>query len=68
MGERGKYTGEPIMFELSPGSKPFYAKPFSTPKAYQQVTKDEIAWLESIGLCTKVTSSEWAALTFIIQK
>jgi hypothetical protein len=43
MGERGKYTGEPIMFELSPGSKPFYAKPFSTPKAYQQVTKDEIA-------------------------
>lgn len=30
--------------------------------------KDEIARLESIGLLTKVTSSEWAAPTFIIPK
>jgi hypothetical protein len=39
-GERGNYNGEPIKLELIPGSKPFYAKPFSIPKAYQQVTKD----------------------------
>jgi hypothetical protein len=39
-GQRGHYNGEPIELELLPGSKPFYAKPFSIPKAYQQVTRD----------------------------
>jgi hypothetical protein len=67
-GQRGHYNGDPIELELLPGSKPFYAKPFSIPKAYQQVTRDEIARLESIGLLTKVTASEWAAPTFIIPK
>jgi len=67
-GQRGQYNGEPIELELLPGSKPFYAKPFSIPKAYQQVTRDEIARLESIGLLTKVTAAEWAAPTFIIPK
>jgi hypothetical protein len=28
------YNGNPIKLELIPGSKPFYAKPFSIPKAY----------------------------------
>jgi hypothetical protein len=67
-GQRGNYNGEPIRLELLPGSKPFYAKPFSIPKAYQQVTRDEIARLESISLLTKVTAAEWAAPTFIIPK
>jgi hypothetical protein len=67
-GQKGNYNGEHIQLELIPGSKPFYAKPFSIPKAYQQVTKDEIACLESIGLLTKVTAAEWAAPTFIIPK
>jgi hypothetical protein len=67
-GKRGEFKGEPIELELLPGSKPFYAKPFSIPKAYQKVTKDEIARLEEIGLFTKVASSEWAAPTFIIPK
>jgi hypothetical protein len=67
-GQRGNYNGEPIRLELLPGSKPFYAKPFSIPKAYQQVTRDEIARLESISLLTKVTAAEWAAPTCIIPK
>ncbi len=67
-GQKGNYNGEPIQLELIPGSKPFYAKPFSIPKAYQQITKDEIAPLESIGLPTKVPAAEWAAPTFIIPK
>lgn len=49
-------------------TKPFYAKPFSIPKAYQQITKDEISRLENIGILTKVPSSEWAAPTFVIPK
>jgi hypothetical protein len=48
-GQKDKDNGEPIKLELRPGSKPFYAKPFSIPKAYQQVKKDKIARLESIG-------------------
>jgi hypothetical protein len=67
-GKRGNYNGEPIELELLPDAKPFYRKPFSIPKAYQQITKDEIARLESIGLLTKVNSSEWAAPTFVIPK
>jgi len=67
-GKRGHYNGDPIELELLPNAKPFYGKPFSIPKAYQQLTKDEIARFESIGLLTKVTSSKWAAPTFIIPK
>jgi len=67
-GKRGEFKGAPISLDLLPGSKPFYGKPFSIPKAYQQITKDEITRLESIGLFTKVTSSKWAAPTFIIPK
>jgi len=67
-GQKGNYNGELIQLELIPGSKPFYAKPFSIPKAYQQVTKYEITCFESIGLLTKVTAAEWAAPTFIIPK
>lgn len=53
---------------MLPDSKPFSEKPFQISQAYQKVTKDEINWLEEIGLLTKVTSSEWAAPTFIIPK
>ncbi len=67
-GKRGNYKGEPITLELIPGSKPFYGKPFPIPKAYQQVTKDEITRLENIGLFTKVNKTEWAVPTFIIPK
>lgn len=67
-GKRGEFIGKPIELELLPGSKPFYGKPFSIPKAYQQITKDEVARLKSIGLFTKVVSSKLAAPTFIIPK
>jgi hypothetical protein len=67
-GKCGKYNGEPVSLELIPGSKPYYGKPFSIPKAYEQVTKDEIKRLEALGLLTQIASSEWAAPTFIIPK
>jgi len=67
-GKPGEYKGKPIELELLSNTKPFYAKPFSIPKAYQQITKDEISRLENIGILTKVPSSEWAAPTFVIPK
>jgi len=51
-----------------PKTKPFYRKPFSIPKAYEQVTKNKIKHLEQLGLLTPVKSSQWAAPTFIIPK
>jgi hypothetical protein len=56
-GKRGIYKGEQIKLELITGSKPFYGKPFTIPKAYENITKDEIARLESIGVFTKVNSA-----------
>ena len=67
-GTCGKYNGDPVSLELVPGSTPFYWKPFSIPKAYKQVTKDEIQRLQKLGLLTLVTSSQWAAPAFIIPK
>jgi hypothetical protein len=67
-GECGKYNSDPIDLELVPGAKPFYGKPFSIPKAYEQVTKNEIKRLEQLGLLPPVKSSQWEAPTFIIPK
>jgi hypothetical protein len=67
-GKCGVFKGEPLTLELLRGSKPFYEKPVLIPKAYQQITNDEIARLESIGLFNKVTSSKWSAPTLIIPK
>jgi hypothetical protein len=67
-GQCGSYNGPPIQLELLPNLKPFYRKPFQIPQAYQEVTKAEINRLESLGLLTKVSSSEWAAPTFVIPK
>jgi len=67
-GRKGEFQGDLIELELLPNSTPFYAKPFSIPKAYQQVMRTEIDRLESLGILTKVPSAEWAAPTFIIPK
>ena len=57
-GKPEEYKGKCIELELLPNTKPFHAKPFSIPKAYQQITKDETSRLEGIGILTKVASSE----------
>jgi hypothetical protein len=67
-GTCGKYTGDPDSLELIPGSKPFFGKSFSIPKAYEQVTKNEIQRFQDLGLLLPIASSEWAAPTFIIPK
>ncbi len=67
-GKPGEYKRKLIELELLPNTKLFYAKPFSIPKANQQITKDELSRLEDIGILTKVPSSKWAAPTFVIPK
>jgi hypothetical protein len=58
LGQCGKFTGEPVTLELIPDAKPFYAKPFALPRAYEQTTKNEIKRLESLGILTQVKASQ----------
>ncbi len=67
-GTQGSFNGEPIKLELIPGSMPYFGKPYSTPKAYDEVTKGEIDRLENIELLTRVQTAEWASPTFVIPK
>ena len=66
-GLRGEWQGKKVHLELLPEAKPFYARPYKIPQACKQLVKDEIERLESIGLLTKVSSSEWAAPYFAIR-
>ena len=67
-GTRGNWNGKSIELELKEGAKPFYGKPFRIPQAYKALVKKEVERLESIGLLTKVSGSEWAAPSVIIPK
>ena len=67
-GTRGNWNGKPIELELNEGAKPFYDKPFRILQAYKTLVKREVERLESIGLLTRVSGSEWAAPSFVIPK
>ena len=67
-GKRGLWKGKPVELEIKPDAKPFYAKPYKVPKAYEPTTKKEVIRLEEIGLLRKVKSAEWAAPCFIVPK
>ena len=67
-GGLGELNIKPIRLELIKGAKPYHARPFPVPKAYEAVTKKEIDRLTSIGVLKKSHDSEWAAPTFIQPK
>ena len=67
-GQLGYWKGEKYHIELQDNVKPYHAKPFSIPKAYEQTLKMELDRLVSLGVLKKVNRSQWAAPTFIIPK
>ena len=67
-GGLGQLQIEPIHLELKPGAKPYHAKPFAIPKAYEATTKKEIDRFESLGIWKRVSQSPWTAGTFIQPK
>ena len=67
-GGLGELKIKPISLELIKGAKPYHARPFPVPKAYESVTKKEIERLTSIGVLRQSHDSEWAAPTFIQPK
>jgi hypothetical protein len=67
-GGLGTLSITPVRFELTDDAKPYHARPFPVPQAYEGVTKKEIERLTSIGVLRKCHQSEWAAPTFIQPK
>jgi hypothetical protein len=67
-GKLGHWKGEKYHIELQDNVKPYHAKPFSIPKAYEHTLKMELDRLVSLGVLKKVNRSQWAAPTFIIPK
>ena len=59
---------KPVHLELKEGAKPYHAKAFPIPQAYEGTTKREINRLEGIKVLKKTYDSEWAAPTFIQPK
>ena len=67
-GKLGEWKGEDYHITLKDGVKPYHAKPFAVPKAYEKVFRKEVERLVQIGVLRKVNRSEWAAPCFCIPK
>ena len=67
-GGLGQLNIDPIHLELKEGARPYHARAFSIPKAYETTTKKEIARFESLGIWKRVLESSWTAGTFIQPK
>ena len=67
-GAIGTLNIPPVHFDLRPGAKPFHARPFPIPKAFEKLTKDECRRFENADIWEHTRDSEWAAPTFIVPK
>ena len=67
-GTLGTWKGPPHKIHLKEGAKPYYARPYLIPKAFEKTLKYELRRLCRLGVLKKVNHSEWAAPTFIISK
>ena len=67
-GTIGTLKMPPVHFELKEGSRPYHAKPFPIPKAYEHLTKEECKRFEEADIWEHIIDSEWAAPSFIVPK
>ena len=67
-GGLGNLNIEPIRLELAKNAKPYHAKPYGIPKAYENTTKKECKRFEDIGVWERVREADWVAGTFIQPK
>jgi len=67
-GTLGKWKLPPVELELKEGVKPYHAKPYPVPKAYEETFRREVQHLCDIGVLRKINRSEWASPTFIVPK
>jgi transposase InsO family protein len=67
-GTLGHWRGETYDIELKPDAKPYHARAYPIPKAYEQQLRLEVERLEQLGVLKRKNNSEWAAPVFIIPK
>ncbi|MGH7954545.1 MAG: hypothetical protein ACREOZ_01140, partial [Gloeomargaritales cyanobacterium] len=53
---------------MKPDAEPYHAKPYSVPKAHEEVFKREIDRLVDLKVLEPCAGSEWASQCFIIPK
>ena len=67
-GTLGKWKGTSYKVELKPDAKPYHARPYGIPRAYEHTLRLEVERLCQAGVLRKINHSKWAAPTFIIPK
>ena len=67
-GTVGIWRDEQYKIELKPDARPYHARAYPIPRAYELTLKMEVDRLVKAGILRKVNRSEWAAPTFIIPK
>jgi RNase H-like domain found in reverse transcriptase/Reverse transcriptase (RNA-dependent DNA polymerase)/Integrase zinc binding domain/Retroviral aspartyl protease len=67
-GTLGHWKSEQYHIELKDDAKPYHARPYPIPKAYEATLKMEVERLCNIGVLKKINRSEWGSPTFIIPK
>jgi len=67
-GGLGRLHIPPVTLELLPGARPYHARAFPIPQAYELATKQEIQRLTDLGVFKRCYDCEWAAPTFIHPK
>ncbi|MGH3053508.1 MAG: hypothetical protein ACRDL7_00845, partial [Gaiellaceae bacterium] len=67
-GRVGTFPGPPCHIDIKPGALPYSARPYTIPRAYESLVKEEIDRLVDIGVLKANVASAWGSPTFVIPK
>ena len=67
-GSLGHWIGEKYHIQLKENAKPYHARAYPIPKAYEQTLKMEVQRLCELNVLKRINRSEWGSPTFIIPK
>ncbi len=67
-GTLGHWVGEKYHIELKENAKPYHARAYPIPKAYEDTLKMEVQRLCDLNVLKRINRSEWGSPTFIIPK